>query len=100
MMLPAAALVITKNTAPGDEISALADRFRTMSEAIEHQMRDLKATDELRRELIANVSHDLRTPLASLRGYIETALVKNRTLAEDDLRAHLSVALSHADQLG
>jgi len=52
----------TAHTAPGDEISALADRFRTMSETIEHQIRDLKATDELRRELIANVSHDLRTP--------------------------------------
>src|SRR6202011_3510617 len=73
---------------------------QTMSEAIERQIRDLKATDELRRELIANVSHDLRTPLASLRGYIETVLVKHHTLAEEDLRAHLSVALSQADQLG
>jgi len=100
MALPATALGPTAHTAPGDEISALADRFRTMSETIEHQIRDLKATDELRRELIANVSHDLRTPLASLRGYIETALVKHVTLAEGDLRAHLSVALRQTDQLG
>ena len=77
MALPATALGPTDHIDFGDEISALADRFRTMSEAIEHQIRDLKATDELRRELIANVSHDLRTPLASLRGYIETALVKD-----------------------
>jgi two-component system, OmpR family, sensor kinase len=100
MALPATALGPTDQTTFGDEISALAARFRTMSEAIERQIHDLKSTDELRRELIANVSHDLRTPLASLRGYIETALVKNRTLAEGDLRAHLSVALSQADQLG
>jgi two-component system OmpR family sensor kinase len=98
MALPAAALGRTAYTAPGDEISALADRFRTMSEAIEHQIRDLKATDELRRELIANVSHDLRTPLASLRGYIETALVKD--VARGELRAHLDVALRQTDQLG
>src|SRR6267142_3682379 len=69
-----------------------------MSEAIEHQFRDLKATDELRRELIANVSHDLRTPLASLRGYIETALLKD--VARGELRAHLNVALRQTDQLG
>jgi signal transduction histidine kinase len=100
MALPATALGPTDHLTSGDEISALAARFRTMSEAIERQIADLKATDELRRELIANVSHDLRTPLASLRGYIETVLVKNRTLAEGDLRAHLSVALSQADQLG
>jgi len=98
MALPAAALGRTVHTAPGDEISALADRFRTMSEAIEHQIRDLKATDELRRELIANVSHDLRTPLASLRGYIETAIVKD--VAQGELRAHLNVALHQTDQLG
>jgi len=98
MTLPAAALGRTAYIAPGDEISALADRFRTMSEAIEHQFRDLKATDELRRELIANVSHDLRTPLASLRGYIETALLKD--VARGELRAHLNVALRQTDQLG
>src|SRR5258708_31014939 len=98
MTLPAAALGRTAYTAPGAEISALADRFRTMSEAIEHQIRRLKATDELRRELIANVSHELRTPLASLRGYIETALVKD--VAQGELRAHLNVALRQTDQLG
>lgn len=71
-----------------------------MSAAIERQIRDLKATDELRRELIANVSHDLRTPLAALRGYIETLLIKADALATGDLRAHLSVALRQTDQLG
>jgi signal transduction histidine kinase len=100
MALPATALGPADHIKFGDEISALAARFQTMSEAIERQIRDLKATDELRRELIANVSHDLRTPLASLRGYIETVLVKIHTLAEGDLRAHLGVALSQADQLG
>lgn len=100
MALPATALGPTAQTAPGDEISALADRFRTMSEAIEHQIRDLRATDELRRELIANVAHDLRTPLASLRGYIETALLKHATLLEGESREYLSVALRQTEQLG
>jgi signal transduction histidine kinase len=83
----------------GDEISALDARFGAMSGAIERQIRELKATDDLRRELIANVSHDLRTPLASLRGYIETLLVK-RSASLQERESHLNVALRQADQLG
>jgi len=86
--------------ARGDEISALAARFSDMSQAIERQIRELRATDELRRELVANVSHDLRTPLASLRGYIETLLVKGGEIPPNDLQSHLKVALRQADQLG
>jgi len=71
-----------------------------MSNAIEAQIQKLKATDELRRELIANVSHDLRTPLTSLLGYIETALVKAPVVAISELTAHLTVALRQAEQLG
>ena len=35
-------------------------------------MKKIESVDKLRRELIANVSHDLRTPLSVLRGYVET----------------------------
>jgi signal transduction histidine kinase len=84
---------------PMDEISALSRRFQEMSGAIERQLRELKSTDILRRELVANISHDLRTPLASLRGYIETLLVRGGGSA-DELRLHLTVALRQADQLG
>jgi signal transduction histidine kinase len=84
----------------GDEISALSARFAVMSQAIESQIRELKTIDELRRELIANVSHDLRTPLAALRGYIETLLIKGASAPAADLEAHLRIALRQADQLG
>src|SRR5215469_11253187 len=71
-----------------------------MSYAIEGQKQTRKSTDELIRELIANVSHDLRTPLTSLLGYIETALVKAPVVAVSELTAHLTVALRQAEQLG
>ena len=35
---------------------------------IRQQVQQLKATDQLRRELVANVSHDLRMPVTSLQG--------------------------------
>lgn len=86
--------------ATGDEISALTLRFSDMAHAIERQMHQLKETDQQRRELVASVSHDLRTPLASLRGYIETLLVRSGRGPPADLQSHLQVALRQADQLG
>ena len=79
--IPGDALKFDPSISAGDEITALSRRFHSMSNAIEAQIQELKTTDELRRELIANVSHDLRTPLTSLRGYIETALVRAPVVA-------------------
>ena len=45
-----------------DEIDRLAATFREMAGRIDAQMAELKAADQMRRELVANVSHDLRTP--------------------------------------
>lgn len=53
----------------------------------------------LRRELIANVSHDLRSPLASLRGYLETLLLKERSLPAAERRHFLEIALRQAEHL-
>ncbi len=97
--IPSGALQLDDVVNTGDELAVLSRRFQAMSRAIEAHLCALKTTDELRRELIANVSHDLRTPLASLRGYIETALVKAPHTATE-LRPHLKVALRQAEHLG
>ena len=98
--LPATALGPTTAVPSGDEISLLTTRFEHMSRAIERQIQALKSTDDLRRELIANVSHDLRTPLTTLRGYIETLQLRGIDPGSADWSAHLAVALGQADQLG
>lgn len=59
-----------------DEIQRLGNTFNEMAAALNDQYQKVKNTDELRRELIAYVSHDLRTPLASLQGYLETWQLK------------------------
>jgi signal transduction histidine kinase len=56
-----------------DEFGRLAAAINQMAQAVEHSVETLRATDQLRRELIANVGHDLRTPLATLLGYLEEA---------------------------
>jgi len=63
------------------------------------QMAHIVEIDETRRELIAQVSHDLRTPLASLRGYLETLSMKDRMLSPDDRRTYLKIALKQSDHL-
>ena len=98
--LPSSAIQLVPDRADDDEIGALARCFAAMSQAIEAHIEDLKRTDGLRRELIANVSHDLRTPLTALRGYIETVLVKSEAVASAELSEYLRIALRQADQLG
>ena len=53
----------------------------------------------LRRDLIANVSHDLRSPLASLRGYLDTLLLKGQALGVDEQRKCVAIAARQAQQL-
>jgi len=83
----------------GDEIDQLSAAFQTMALKIHHQLDDLKVTDQLRRELVANVSHDLRTPLATLQGYIETLLIKESVLTDQERRSYLQIAIKHCTRL-
>lgn len=82
-----------------DEIDRLARVFARMSHRIAEQMDRLQENDKLRRELVANVSHDLRTPLASMQGYIETLLIKEDSLSQEDRKEYLGVARKHAKRL-
>lgn len=84
----------------GDEFHRLQATFGEMAEKISEQLAELKKTDELRRELVANVSHDLRTPITSLHGYLETLYVKAESLSEAEQREYLEIALKHSKRLG
>lgn len=84
----------------GDEIDHLETAFHRMAARIVRQMTQLQETDTLRRELVANVSHDLRTPLTSLHGYLETLLMKEGTLSSQEQRSYLEIATKHSEQLG
>lgn len=84
---------------PSDEINRLGTTFRQMTERINEQVKKLEKSDAMRRELVANVSHDLRTPLATLRGYMETLLMKEEGLSEEERRNYLKIAISHCERL-
>ncbi len=84
----------------GDEIDRLGSAFQAMAERIASQLEQLKRNDEQQRELLANVSHDLRTPLASMQGYLEILLLKHGTLPPEEERNYLEVAVRHSERLG
>lgn len=83
-----------------DEVGRLGRTFQQMAERITAQVQALKDTDSLRRELVANVSHDLRTPITSLHGYLETLLLKEATLSAAEKHRYVEVALKHSERLG
>ena len=82
-----------------DEIAQLETAFAEMSERIIQQVQTLRQTDELRRELVANVSHDLRTPLASMQGYLETVLLKDGSIDPDERERYLRIAARQGERL-
>lgn len=83
-----------------DEIDLLTLTFERMSTKIRHQLEMLSDADEIRRELISNVSHDLRTPLSTVQGYLETLLIKNGQLTEAQRLEYLNTAMKSSKRLG
>ncbi len=81
------------------ELANLASTFNSMSDTILNNIEELKKVDQLRRELIANVSHDLRNPLAIIHGYIETLIIKKDTLTREDVDSYLKIVLESSEKL-
>ncbi|WP_066632134.1 sensor histidine kinase [Labilibacter marinus] len=81
------------------ELAVLAGTFNSMSDTILENIEELKKVDQLRRELIANVSHDLRNPLAIIHGYIETLMMKSDSLEKEEVDRYLKVVLESSEKL-
>jgi signal transduction histidine kinase len=56
----------------GDEVTALAHTFNQMATELGERAAALAASDRARRQLLADVSHELMTPLTAIRGYTQT----------------------------
>ncbi|MBX9407003.1 HAMP domain-containing histidine kinase [Pseudomonas baetica] len=97
--LPTTSTPVDKST-DADEIAVLDAAFRQMQNRLGEQWRSLTRQDQERRELVANISHDLRTPLASLHGYLETLSLKDATLSPEDRRRYLGIALDQSRKVG
>ncbi len=84
----------------GGEIALLTEAITAQQAHIAQQFEQLAQSDQLRRELVSNLSHDLHTPLASIQGYVERCLLRNHHLTSQEREAHLRVVLRHCASLG
>jgi signal transduction histidine kinase len=75
----------------GDEVTALARVFNRMGADLEGRTRAMELSDRTRRQLLADVSHELKTPLAAIRGYVETLAMPEVRLDEDTRRRYLEI---------
>jgi len=97
---PSDAARLTPVARPRDEIDALRNDFVALTVRIGEQVDALRRADQVRRELVANMSHDLRTPLAALRGSLETLLLKGDGLRDVEREEFLSTAQAQSERLG
>ncbi|MGD0883738.1 MAG: HAMP domain-containing sensor histidine kinase [Thermodesulfovibrionales bacterium] len=82
-----------------DEIDRLGSIFTQMADRIIRLIKELRQADTLRRELVTFIAHDLRTPLASLKGYLETLLLKEGRVEPEKQRSFLEIAIKNCNQL-
>jgi len=82
-----------------DEITRLGDSFDAMANRITEQIALLEAKDHDRRSFIANISHDLRTPLTATQGYLEILQQKYPTLSDEERLKFLGISLKHSKRL-
>lgn len=82
-----------------NEVNQLGLALTDMVKQINHQLTLLNQNDQMRRELLAHLSHDLRTPLAAMQGYIELLNIKNDSLSAEQRQQHISTIVRNAEQL-
>ena len=84
--------------AKGD-FPVLGETFNEMADKLVANIDELKSVENLRRELIVNVSHDLRTPLAIMQGYVETLQMKEGNITTENRQKYLNIILNSSEKL-
>ena len=74
----------------GGELEALGD-------SINHMAEELNRMEDSRRSFVANVSHELRSPLTSMRGYVQAML--DGTIPQEDMPKYLGVVMDETTRL-
>ncbi len=83
----------------GDEVAVLAWRFNRMAADLDARVRDLQEADRSRRQLLADVSHELMTPLTAMRGYLETLAVPRAVPDEATRERYLRIVTAETLRL-
>lgn len=85
--------------ASGDEIGRLAERLDGMTERLAEARARVEETDRQRRQLFADITHELATPLTSIRGYAETLLDPAVPVSQEERVRYVRGVLEEAQRL-
>ncbi len=85
---------------PGaDEIGQLGTRLNRMTESLAEAKQRIEESDRQRRQLLADISHELATPLTSIHGYAETLLEPSVPVSEEERSAYLQNVLEESRRM-
>jgi len=87
------------NLGGDDEFSRIGKAFNDMAASIASSTKELIEMDRQRRQFIADVSHELATPLTSLKGYVETLRMEELKLKPEEQRQYLQIVWDEAERL-
>lgn len=83
----------------GDEVSSLARTFNRMAADLDSRAAELTEADRTRRQLLADVSHELMTPLSAIRGYVETLGMAEVPLDQPTRQRYLGIVEEETHKL-
>ncbi|TMP16419.1 HAMP domain-containing sensor histidine kinase [Pseudoalteromonas sp. S2893] len=87
------------STQKSNEVHSLGRNIQAMVTRIDEQFKALEQSDKQRKELLTHLSHDLRTPLASLQGFLEVLNQSGSQLSAQEQQEYLHVSLNNCAQL-
>jgi signal transduction histidine kinase len=80
-----------------DEFGVLTEALSSLAKQLQEDMTRIQKLEKIRRDFVANLSHELRTPVTAVQGYAETLLEGH--VDEDKRREFLEVIHHHANRL-
>ncbi|MGE0392439.1 MAG: sensor histidine kinase [Vicinamibacterales bacterium] len=83
----------------GDEVALAATQFNRMATALEARAADAAEADRVRRQLLADISHELMTPLTAIGGYVETLQMPEKRIDDATRARYLRVIEDQTRQM-
>ncbi|MEM1180155.1 MAG: HAMP domain-containing sensor histidine kinase, partial [Acidobacteriota bacterium] len=88
-----------ETAASKNPVETVEAHLTTLFDHLDSQDAEVEGLSRVRREVLANFTHDLRTPIATVRGYLETLALSEGALSPTQRQGYLEIALRHSERL-
>lgn len=83
-----------------EDLAPLVQAFNLMADDLERMVENMRKSDHARRQLLQDLAHDLRTPLASLQTFLETLKNSDKKLSEEKRHEVVSLCFTEVEYFG